>query len=171
MTEREYRRETDTPANRAQEVYHRTDAAQADATLPEDAERDIYRERTSGPGGDHYVSSERVSVPSEASRRVATATRIKQVIAFLIGTVCVLLGMRFVLLLLGASEASGFVQFIYGLSRPFVLPFQGIFGEPVLNRSVVEWSSLVGIIVYLLVGYGLRRLVDVAYTPSGRSLA
>jgi YGGT family len=76
---------------------------------------------------------------------------------------------RFALLLLGANEASGFVRFIYGLSRPFVLPFQGIFGEPTLGASVIEWASLVGIIVYALVAYGLARLIELIYTPATRT--
>jgi len=76
---------------------------------------------------------------------------------------------RFALLLLGANEASGFVRLIYGLSRPFVLPFQGIFGEPVLGASVLEWASLVGIIVYALVAYGLARLIELIYAPALRT--
>jgi hypothetical protein len=80
-----------------------------------------------------------------------------------------LLAVRFVLLALGANEASGFVRLIYGLSRPFVLPFQGIFGEPTLGASVLEWASLVGIIVYALVAYGLARLAELIYAPSTRA--
>ncbi|HWQ15545.1 MAG TPA: hypothetical protein VNL77_22275 [Roseiflexaceae bacterium] len=150
-------------------MYHRTETEQYDVGAAEDARRDVYRERVVGPAGEEVVRSEHVSVPSAAERRAATAARIKQIISFLFGAIVVLLAMRFVLLLLGASEASPFVRFIYGLSTPFVVPFMGIFGEPSFNTSVVEWSSLVGMVVYSLVAYGLARLVDVAYAPPRRT--
>jgi hypothetical protein len=165
MTERQYERETAVPAVDQREVYHRTETERSDVAGADDVRREVYRERAVGPAGEQVVRSEHVSVPSAADRRAATATRIKQVIGFVFGAITVLLALRFVLLLLGASEASPFVRFIYGLSNLFVAPFTGIFGEPSFNASVLEWSSLVGIVVYSLVAYGLARLVDVMYAP------
>ncbi len=115
------------------------------------------------------MHSEHVSIPSEAARRAAGVARAKQIIYFVFGAIEALLAVRFTLLALGANEASGFVRLIYGLSRPFVLPFQGIFGEPALGASVLEWASLVGIIVYALVAYGLARLVELIYAPAPRT--
>jgi hypothetical protein len=34
---------------------------------------------------------------------------------------------------------------------------------------VLEWASLVGIIVYALVAYGLARLVELIYAPARRT--
>jgi len=150
------------PARR--EIYHETIVDQADT--PIDAERDIYQERTSGPAGEEVVRSEHVSVPSTAARRGADVVRAKQVNYFIFGVIETLLAMRFVLLLLGASEASPFVNLIYGLSRPFALPFQGIFGEPAFSGSVIAWSALVGIIIYALVAYGIARLIELVYDPA-----
>ena len=99
----------------------------------------------------------------------ADVARAKQIIYFIFGAIEVLLALRFILLVLGANEASGFVRLIYGLSRPFVLPFLGIFGEPTLGASVLEWASLVGIIVYALAAYGLARLVELIYAPATRA--
>jgi uncharacterized protein YggT (Ycf19 family) len=165
MTEREYNPESDPlsePSRR--EVYHKTVVDETGAADP--AARDLYQERVSGPAGDQVVRSEHVSVPSEATRRAAGVARAKQVIYFIFGIVNVLLVMRFVLLLLGANEASPFVNLIYGLSRPFVAPFRGIFGEPAFDGSVIEWASLVGIIVYSLVAYGLARVIELVYAPA-----
>jgi hypothetical protein len=108
-------------------------------------------------------------MPSHAASRAADVSRTKQIIYFIFGAIEALLAMRFILLALGASEASGFVKLIYGLSRPFVLPFQGIFGEPTLGASVLEWSSLVGIFVYALIAYGLARLIELIYAPPTRT--
>jgi len=166
MTEREYSPGSDVPASRRREVYVEQ---HSDTSLPEDTARDIYQERVSGPAGEQVVRSEHVSIPSDTARRAATVVRTKQILYFIFGAIEALLAVRFTLLLLGANEASGFVRLIYGLSRPFVLPFQGIFGEPTVGASVLEWASLVGIIVYALVAYGLARLIELIYAPATRA--
>jgi len=104
-------------------------------------------------------------VLSDAARQRAKVARIKQVIYFICGVINVLLVLRFVLLLLGANEVSSFVTLIYGLSRPFVLPFRGIFAAPDLGASVIEWAALVGIVVYSLLAYGLVRGIALIYAP------
>jgi hypothetical protein len=163
MTKREYYRESTTPERR--EIDR--EQAVADPGVPaEDATREIYHERVDGTYGDREVRSEHVTVPSEASRRAAAAARAKQVIYFIFGAIEALLALRFVLLALGANQGSPFVDLIYAVSRPFVLPFLGIFGEPAIGNSVFEWSSLVAIVVYMLVAYGLARLVDLIYAPA-----
>ena len=64
-----------------------------------------------------------------------------------------------------ASEASGFIRFIYGLTQPFVMPFLGIFGEPSLGASVFEWASLIAIAIYMLLAYGISRIIELMYAP------
>ena len=162
MNERENYRDH-RPEAVQREIYHETVVDEPDTLV--DADRDIYQEQTSGPAGEEIVRSEHASVPSAASRRDAGVARAKQVVYFVFGAIEALLAIRFVLLLLGANEGSPFVGLIYALSRPFVLPFQGIFGEPSFGASLIEWSSLVGIIVYALVAYGLARLIELAYAP------
>ena len=161
MTEREYIRE---PAPEQHEVYEETVVDRPGVAT--DGSREIYEQRAYGPGGEQVVRSEHVSEPSAAAQRSAGVERAKQVIYDIFGVIEALLAIRFILLLLGANEASGFVRLIYGLSQPFVLPFQGIFGVPSFDGSVIEWSSLVGIVVYLLLAYGLARLVELIYTPA-----
>jgi hypothetical protein len=162
MTEREtYRDRAPEPVRR--EISHTTVVDPNDALV--DGERDIYQERAAGPAGEEVVRSEHISVPSEAAQRDAGVVRVKQVIYFIFGAIEALLALRFVLLLLGANEASSFVSLIYTLSRPFALPFQGIFGEPSFGASVIAWSALVGIVVYALIAYGIARLVELVYAP------
>jgi len=163
MTEREYHVERKPePARRA--VYHETEVDLDRA--PADARREIYHERVDGPDGEQVVRSEHVSVPSAAAERAAGVDRARQIIYFIFGAIETLLAIRFILLLLGANLDSQFVSLIYGLSGPFVLPFQGIFGEPQFDGSVVEWASLVGIVVYMLVAYGIARIVDLVVSPA-----
>jgi hypothetical protein len=166
MTERKsYRAPDPAPAPNRRDVYRETVIDATSAPLADAAARDVYQERVSGPAGDQVVRSEHISVPSAAARRGAGVTRAKQVIYFIFGVINVLLVMRFVLLLLGANEVSPFVNLIYSLSRAFVLPFRGIFGEPDLGASVIELAALVGIVVYSLVAYGLVRVVELIYAP------
>ncbi|NTU82764.1 MAG: YggT family protein [Chloroflexales bacterium] len=164
MTEREYDGERG-DAKPVQREVHRERSVDEPVDGPTDVRREVSHERVAGPEGTYETRREHVVVPSTADRQAATARRIQQVIAFVIGTIVVLLGIRFVLLLLGANQVSPFVQLIYGLTQPLTAPFQGMFGEPTLGASVIEWTSLVAIICYSLLGYGLHRLVDMIYKP------
>jgi len=166
MTEREYYRESDVSTAPGRRDIERETLVEPAASA-DDVAREVYQERVYGPDGEQVVRSEHISVPSEATRRAATVARINQIISFIFGAISVLLALRFLLLLLAANPASPFVSLIYGLSRLFVAPFLGIFSEPTFDGSVVEWSSLVGIIVYTLFAYGLTRLVELMYTPAG----
>ncbi|MEI6778739.1 MAG: YggT family protein [Chloroflexales bacterium] len=147
------------------DVYRETTVDVAGTPAPDGAARNVYEKRVSGPGGEHIVHTEHVSVPSEATRRGVGVTRAKQTIYFVFSVINILLAIRFALLLLGANEVSGFVSFIYRLSHAFVLPFRGIFVEPVLGTSVFEWAALIGIIIYSLLAYGLVRIIELVYAP------
>jgi hypothetical protein len=84
-------------------------------------------------------------------------------IYFLFGVLEVLLAFRFVLKLTGANPASMFVSLIYTITSIFVLPFQGIFRqgftEGNVTTSIFEPSTLIAIIVYALLAWGIVKLV------------
>src|SRR3989442_1324564 len=73
----------------------------------------------------------RVDPPVTSTRvtelRPASNYRAEQVIWFVVGVVDALLIIRFLLKLLGASLASGFVRFMYDLTAVMVAPFHVIF--------------------------------------------
>lgn len=85
---------------------------------------------------------------------------IGRIILTLGGIVEALIGLRFLLRLLGANPASQFVQWIYDWSTPFVRPFAGIFGQNAtvtgpgaVTSSVFDWTALIAfIVVGLIVG-------------------
>jgi hypothetical protein len=171
MTEREYYREREERRDDGRGVYQQREVARDDYADPAyapsaQASREVSREQVVDYGDERVVRRERVHVPSESARRDMTARRFQQAIAFIVGVLVTLIAIRFVLLLLAASAASPFVQLIYGLTQLPVAPFFGIFPEPTLDGSVVEWASLVAIVIYSLIGYGLNRLVDVTYKPA-----
>ena len=86
-------------------------------------------------------------------------------IYFLLGILEILLAFRFVFKLAGANPTSGFVNFIYGLSRIFVSPFAGIFHTSLAQgsetTSFFEPSTLIAIIVYALLAWGIVKLLSV----------
>jgi hypothetical protein len=81
-----------------------------------------------------------------------------------------LLGIRFVLGLLGANPAAGFAQFVYGITGPFIAPFVGLFGQPRFEGSVFEFNSLVAILVYALIAWVLVKIVWLALGDSRRGV-
>ena len=99
------------------------------------------------------VRTDEVSTAKASSSLLA-----KRIVYYIGGFIISLIALRFVFLLLGANQGSGFVDFIYGLSGIFVAPFVGIFGEPTFGVSYVETSSIVAIIVYALLTLGIAKL-------------
>lgn len=83
---------------------------------------------------------------------------------YIVGFVEVLLGFRFVLKLLGANPNSGFVDFVYAITNVMTAPFDNIFGvtrpEAGDVRSVFEPSILVAALVYLVIGWGIVKLLN-----------
>ena len=93
--------------------------------------------------------------------------RAVQVVWFLVGLIDVILVIRFVMKLLAANTSSGFVSFMYNLSEPLVAPFRGIFGTPAAGGSVLEPASLVAIVIYSLIGWGIVALIRLLTAPKG----
>lgn len=85
-----------------------------------------------------------------------------RIVWFVAGVIISLLAIRFALILLGASTASAFVNFIYTVSYPFAAPFFGMFGYTLeYGVSQFELSTLVAIAVYALIAWGIVRLLTI----------
>lgn len=85
----------------------------------------------------------------------------KQIIWFIGGLLFSLLAARFLLLLLGANLGNGFANFIYSITNPFVSPFYGIFNKDLqYGSSQFDFESIIAIIVYYALFYGVTKLVD-----------
>lgn len=88
------------------------------------------------------------------------------VIYFILGLLEVILGLRFIFRLLGASTSSSFTMFLYNLAHEFISPFNGIFNDQTLTtHSVFELSTLVAMLIYALIGWGLVALIGVLFPP------
>jgi hypothetical protein len=93
--------------------------------------------------------------------RSAYSVRAEQALWLVTGIITALLIIRFAFKLLAASTQASFVTFIYDLTQMFVAPFHGIFNTAASGRNVFEPESVVAIVIYLLIGWGLASLVRV----------
>ena len=107
----------------------------ATAAGPETIRTESRHTTASGPGG------------SEMTRRV---------VVLLFGLVQVVIGLRFVLLLLDAREANGLVSGILNISQLFVAPFEGILRTDALHASgsILDVTAIVA-----FVGWTILELI------------
>lgn len=113
--------------------------------------------------GDTNVQRETVS------KRTSTpgAVIFKRVVWYITGFIVALLVLRLVLLLLGANDTAAFVNFVYALSSIFAAPFFGIFNyQPTYGQFTFEISTVVAIVVYALIGWGIAKLATLG-RPQG----
>src|SRR5512132_434417 len=93
----------------------------------------------------------------------------RRVVVLVFGLIQLLIGLRFILLLLDAREANGLVSGILNLSQLFVAPFEGILRTDALHSAgsifdvtavvaLVGWTILELIVIWV-VGIFRRRTV------------
>ena len=92
------------------------------------------------------------------SRRVTTTgpgtpEMTRRIVVLLFGLIQVVIGARFILLLLDAREANGLVSGIINISQVFVAPFQGILRTDALHAagSVVDITAVVAFVGWTVV--------------------
>ena len=93
--------------------------------------------------------------------------RAAAVVWFVVGVVEIFIAARFLGKLFGASAHSAFVNFIYQVSGPVVAPFTGIFGDTGTRTNTFETASLVALVVYAVIGWGLVVLIRIVTAPKG----
>ena len=103
---------------------------------------------------DTAVRRDTVRTAGSADGRIVA----RRVIWYIAGVIIVLLALRFLLFMLGANRDSGFVDFIYNISAVFAAPFSGIFPAPTYGQFFFDTASLVAMLVYALIAWGLARL-------------
>ena len=107
------------------------------------------------------TTTKNTSVKSQAT----SSQTVEYLIFFFFGALEILLAFRLVLKLTGASISSAFVGLIYGLTGVFILPFEGIFrrgfAQGLETTSVLEPATLVAIIVYAFLAWGIVKLLRI----------
>jgi len=89
-----------------------------------------------------------------------------QIVWYILGLLETLLAFRFVLKLLAANPSAGFSSFIYKVSYPFAMPFLNVFRATNVEDSVFEWTTLLAMLVYWLIAWGIVRIFFMSKTVS-----
>jgi hypothetical protein len=101
-----------------------------------------------------------------AKREATGSQTVGYLVYFVFGVLGILLAFRLVLKLMGANTSNAFVDGIYGITRIFILPFEGIFRsgttEGIETTSVFEPSTLIAIIVYAALAWGIVKILQIA---------
>ncbi|HEX6800093.1 MAG TPA: YggT family protein [Ktedonobacterales bacterium] len=111
-----------------------------------------------------YVPPAQPVQPVQPARPVMVSNgyRAAQIIYLILGILETLLLIRLVLKLLAANPNAGFTSLIYGITFPFVALFEGVFPTPQSNGSVLELSTILAMIVYALLAWGIVKVIDIA---------
>lgn len=89
---------------------------------------------------------------------------------YVVGVLEALLALRFALKLLGANAGTGFTQFIYSITSWLLAPFRSVFDAQTLGGNVFEWSTLLAMAMYFLLGWGIAKLIAMNRPmPSGEA--
>ncbi|MDO8625844.1 MAG: YggT family protein [Candidatus Magasanikbacteria bacterium] len=89
-----------------------------------------------------------------------------QIVWYLVGIIEIFLGFRFLLKLFGANAGAGFTNFIYVATEPLALPFSTVFRLSRIEGSLFEWTTLLAMAVYGLIGWGIVKLLLMGKTVS-----
>jgi uncharacterized protein YggT (Ycf19 family) len=133
--------------------------------VPIEVEKEVTTKK-SGLGTDQVSQTETVTkVPTMGEVKDAKADRGNAWIWYIVGIIDLLLVLRLVFLLFGAQSV-GFADLLYTITNPLIAPFRGIFPAPAVDGSYFDTASLVAIIVYVLIGWVIARLIDLATRPT-----
>jgi len=109
------------------------------------------------PDANTTLTDHRSQVHTEV--RTPIEVTLSRVATYVFGVIEILIGIRFVLKLLGANADAGFVQMMYAVSGFFMAPFDTVFGVQRVSGSTFELSAIVAIAVYALLGFGVVKLI------------
>ena len=136
-----------------------------DPTIQDPRVRYEARQQAHGTG-EQQVKSRAEYIEDQNLMRANLRYWITRVAYFVLGVLEVIMGLRFIFRLLGANQDNSFVTVLYGLSLVFVGPFNGIFNDQTIGKtSVFEVSTLIAMLIYALIVWGLVSLARVILTP------
>jgi len=137
-----------------------------------DDTRTVQRERVvERPAYDRGPTGEQVNVNASGGGYVARSYGpsplyyARRVVVLLFGILQVLLVLRIILLALGANAGNALVDFIYGVTEPFVAPFRGIFSFDQVSPggfSVLDVAAIVALIGWFLIEMLILAILSIA---------
>jgi hypothetical protein len=95
-------------------------------------------------------------------QRVATF-KATQIIWLLLGLLEAAIALRIVFKLIAVNAANPFAKLLYGVTNLFLAPFKSLVGNPTSSNNVLEITSIIAMLVYLLIAWGIERIVYVLF--------
>ncbi|MDP3956790.1 MAG: YggT family protein [bacterium] len=89
-----------------------------------------------------------------------------QIVWYVLALLEALLAFRFVLKLMAANPGAGFTAFIYGITYVFSAPFLAVFPRSQVEGSILEWTTLLAMLVYWLIAFAIIHLFLMSKTVS-----
>jgi hypothetical protein len=108
-----------------------------------------------------FAATEKTTRDYAAERRLGTAQLVRIIWAGL-GGLEILLGLRVLLLLIGANPENGFTQFIQAITLIPAAPFAGITPAWFSGNIVFEVSTIIAMMVYWLAAWIFVRVIPIA---------
>lgn len=105
------------------------------------------------PEGNQPAAARRGQQENIAARKSARTVWI------ISGIIEALLGFRILLKLVAANPQSPFTQLVYGMTAPLVYPFRNLVANPSIGNGVLEFTSIIAILVYIFLTWVLIELV------------
>ncbi len=103
--------------------------------------------------------------PSSEQRRAERAGVVLSVVDYAFGALYVLIGVELVLELFAARDGNAIKQLLDDLTGPFLGPFRGLLPTYHFGNSEVVFSYLAALVLYALLHYGIRRVVQLVVHP------
>lgn len=89
----------------------------------------------------------------------------RRIVSLLFGILFVLIALRVLLLLVVANQSNAIVDFIYGVTEPFVAPFRGILSIDVVSpggASALDVGALVALVGWFLIYLLVMAILGIA---------
>lgn len=106
---------------------------------------------------------ERTRPRKQLTDRQVALRKFTSIIWWFTGLLEALLGIRIALRVLAANPGSPFVNFVYGVTAPFLWPFRGLAAAPTAGGSVLEVSSVIAMLVYLIIAWMVVELLWILF--------
>ncbi|OGY52008.1 MAG: hypothetical protein A2951_02735 [Candidatus Buchananbacteria bacterium RIFCSPLOWO2_01_FULL_56_15] len=96
---------------------------------------------------------------SYTSIRTKTLSRGSEILWYIVDAIEALLLLRFALRLFVANPAAWFTRWVNVATDPLVAPFVSVFRITRVEGNVFEWTTLLAMVVYWLLGAAIIRLL------------
>jgi hypothetical protein len=98
--------------------------------------------------------------------RSSPAATLTRVIWLALAFLEALIGLRIIMLLIGASPSAPFAYLVYAVSGVFLWPFAGMISSISADGVFLEVSSFIAMFVYALLAWGLVEITWLIFGPA-----